>query len=498
MTTTTLASQLSLSAARLKAGAYREALEITLAASRLPAAAPVEQVELAKRLLYFNQSDALRKRVAAMLAKPMGNAAAEADVAAMLSMAGDQALASRLLNRAMATIGPLAAHLYNRSQIRLYTGKLVEAEADLRACLSREPGMAKAHWALSKLPKGEHGVRDIDAARQCLNRVPAGSQDEAFLHFALFNQLDRNGDLAEAWNHLQRGCQVKRALLRYQPQDSEKLFQALRQAFALDAPVHADRNRVVDSSGPIPIFIVGMHRSGTTLLERMLGNHSQVSEGGELYDFPAQLRLAAGRHFSGPLDSATVTAASAFDWPALGQGYLDQVRWRAGDRPMLVDKLPSNFLNAGFIRRALPQARIVHMRRQAMDTCFSNLKELFSNACAYSYDMAELADYYAGYRGLMAHWRETLPGAVLDVAYEDLAREPEAQGRRILDFCGLAWEPACLDPGGNTRAVNTASSAQVREPLHQRGIGAWRRYEAQLQPLQARLAGHGLADEVGL
>jgi hypothetical protein len=230
----------------------------------------------------------------------------------------------------------------------------------------------------------------------------------------------------------------------------------------------------------------------------MLGNHSQVSEGGELYDFSAQLRLAAGRHFSGPLDAATVAAAPGFDWPQMGRGYLEQVRWRAGGRAMLVDKLPSNFLNAGFIHRALPQARIVHMQRQAMDTCFSNFKELFSNACAYSYDLDELADYYAGYHGLMAHWRQALPGAVLDVRYEDLARDPETQGRRILAFCGLDWEPACLDTSGNTRAVNTASSAQVREPLHQRGIGAWRRYEAHLGALQARLAAHGLAGENGL
>jgi hypothetical protein len=327
--------------------------------------------------------------------------------------------------------------------------------------------------------------------------LPAGGQDEAFLRFALFNQFDRIGECAQAWEQLQQGCQVKRALLKYQPQESEKLFRALREAFPASTPLRAGHNEAGEQI-PVPIFIVGMHRSGTTLLERMLGNHSQVSEGGELYDFPAQLRLAAGRHFGGPLDAAAVSASAGFDWPQLGSGYLAQVRWRAEGRAMLVDKLPSNFLNAGFIHRALPQARIVHMHRQAMDTCFSNFKELFSNACAYGYDLDELADFYAGYDRLMAHWREVLPGAVLDVRYEDLARDPEAEGRRILAFCGLEWQADCLNVAGNARAVNTASSAQVREPVHQRGIGAWRRYEAYLGPLQARLAALGLESETGL
>jgi hypothetical protein len=491
-----LAGRLALAAAQLKAGAYCDSLATTLAASALPAHAPAEEVELARRLLQFNQSAALRDRVTRLLARPVGNAAAEADVAAMLSMVGEQALASRLLARAMAVLGPHAAHLYNRSQMHLYSGRLAEAESDLRACLAREPTMAKAHWALSKLPKGEHVARDINAARACLARVAPGSQDEAFLRYALFNQLDRTGDTDGAWKELVRGGQVKRALLNYSTPASMRLFEALCAAFPQAAPQR--QAAVAQGEGPVPIFIVGMHRSGTTLLERMLGNHSQVSEGGELYDFPAQLRLALGRHFPGPLDLATVEASSRFDWAAIGRGYLEQVRWRAGDRAMLVDKLPSNFLNAGFIHQALPQARIVHMQRQAMDTCFSNFKELFSNACAYSYDLDELADYYAGYRSLMAHWREALPGAVLDVRYEDLARDPETQGKRILDFCGLPWEPACLDVTGNARAVNTASSAQVREPLHQRSIGAWRRYEAQLAPLQARLAAHGFAAENAL
>lgn len=485
-----LATWLARISASLKAGRYREAQAMTVAAAALRPGTPVELVELARRLLYFNLSGPLHGVAKRLLERPLSNAAAEADVAAMLSMMGDQDQASRLLDRAMVVLGPHPAHLYNRSQMHLYAGRLAQAEADLRLCLAMEPGMAKAHWALSKLPAGAHGDADTQAARLTLSRVPPASQDEVFLRFALFNQLDRIGEHAQAWDELVRGCQAKRALLRYSPDDSLRLFEALRKTFPpLATPPEAAGNA---PGPPTPIFIVGMHRSGTTLLERMVGNHSQVSEGGELYDLPAQLRLAVGRHFGGPLDVAVVEQANALDFASIGNRYLEQVQWRAKGQPFLIDKLPSNFLNVGFIRQALPQARIIHMQRDAMDTCFSNLKELFSNACAYSYDTDELADYYAGYRSTMRHWREAVPGFVLDVSYEDLARDPEGQCRRILGFCGLPWEGGCLDVGGNQRAVNTASSAQVREPLHQRGIGAWRRYEPQLRGLRDRLAANGI------
>lgn len=474
----------------LQAGNYRDASRLSLDAATRRPSTPLELVELVRRLVYFNHGQALRGIGVALLARPSWSAAAEADVAAMLSMLGEQEVASRLLDRSMKLLGQHPSHLYNRSQMHLYSGRLAEAEADLRACLRQEPGMAKAHWALSKLPAGPESGNDIAAAQAWVARIAPGTADEAYLHFALFNQLDRAGETGPAWDALQRGCQVKRALLRYRADDSARLFAALRDNFNGEAAAAASPP---PASGPAPIFIVGMHRSGTTLLERMLGSHSQVSEGGELYDLPAQLRLAVNSHFAGPLAIEAVEQAARLDHAAIGAGYLDRVRWRAAGRPRLVDKLPSNFLNVGFIERALPQAKVIHMQRDPMDTCFSNLKELFSAACPYSYDAAELSAYYGGYRELMAHWQAVLPGFVLDVRYEELARDPEAQCRRILDFCGLAWEPGCVDPRGNQRAVNTASSAQVREPVHQRGIGAWRRYEAELAPLSAELASRGVA-----
>jgi tetratricopeptide (TPR) repeat protein len=480
-----------LTAAYLKTGRYRDALELTLRAAELRPAAPGDLVELAQRLVYFNQSVMLRQVAGRLLAAPVWHAGAEADFAALLSMVGEQALASALLERAIAVAGSNPGSLYNRSQMHLYSGRMAEAERDLLQCLRLQPAMAKAHWALSKLPRAAATEPELASMRSLAVHLPAGSQDEVFLRFALFNRLDQLKRSDEAWTELARGCQAKRGLLNYDAAATSRFFDALIRATPTsDAGTNVPAAAVGDLT---PVFIVGMHRSGTTLVERLLGNHSRVSEGGELYDFPAQLRWAIGRHFNGPSDVAVVEAMADIDFAQVGRRYLQQVHWRAAGKPVLIDKLPSNFINIGFIHRALPQARVIHMRRNAMDTCFSNLKELFSNACAYSYDQIELADYYAQYRRLMAHWQQAAPGLVLDVSYEELARDPRSQAERILAFCGLDWEAACLDVGSNTRTVNTASSAQVREPIHQRSIEAWRRYETQLAPLAGRLAAHGLS-----
>jgi tetratricopeptide (TPR) repeat protein len=482
-----LALRLRLVGLYLKLDRYREASESTAAAAVLAPSTPSELIELAKRLVYFNRSGAMADLAGRLLAKPLWHAAAEADFAALLSMLGEQASALELLERAMGAMRSTSAALYNRSQMRLYSGRMAESEQDLRQCLLIEPSLAKAYWALSKLPFAAAADDEIGAMRDLALRCSEDSQDRAFLQFALFNRLDRAGRYEEAWNALESGCRAKRKSLSYDPAQARIYFEAL-----MRTPFAAMRARAVESSGTgiaptIPIFIVGMHRSGTTLLQRVLGNHPSVSEAGELYDFPAQLRWAIGRHFSGSSDPSILDRFDCIDFDLVGRRYLDHVAWRAGGRRYLIDKLPSNFVNIGYIAAALPQAKVIHMRRDPMDTCFSNLKELFSNACAYSYDQDELADHYRMYCELMAHWRQALPGFVLDVSYEALIENPEHEAKRILDFCGLDWRPECVDLDRNTRAVNTASSGQVREPIHRRNVDAWKRYAPYLTRLRASL-----------
>jgi tetratricopeptide (TPR) repeat protein len=487
---TQLALHFRLASLLLRAGRYRDADAATVRAAKLAPATPAELVELGKRLAYFNRGEVLRGVAAGRLKAPSWHAGAEADLAALLSMLGEQDIAFALIERA-ARRGVDPAILYNRSQLHLYAGRMDAAEADLRQALRLAPDMAKARWALSKLPGPRADPAAVAPLAQLAGAVAPTAPDAPYLLYALFNHLDALDRVDEAWSALARACAAKRRQLDYDPARSADLFAALGAVApppATTAPDRAPGTAPGEGDAPTPVFIVGMHRSGTTLLERMLGNHPDVREGGELYDFPAALRLALGRHFPGPTDAEVARRADQLDFAAVGREYLQRVGWRADGRGFLVDKLPSNFLNAAFIARALPGARLLHMRRGAMDTCFSNLKELFSNACPYSYDQVELADWYRGYRGLMAGWQAAAPGAVLEVEYEALARDPRGEGERVLAFCGLAWDAACLDVAGSARSVNTASSAQVREPIHTRGIGAWKRYEAWLGPLAARLA----------
>ena len=283
---------------------------------------------------------------------------------------------------------------------------------------------------------------------------------------------------------LESGMRARRAQVAFDPAAEADLFEALH-------AVAPDLERGHVGEGPQPIFIVGLPRSGTTLLERILGGHPQVADAGELRDFTAQLRWGTALPGTNELDAPLVRAASRIDFAELGERYLSHTRWHARGKPFYTDKLPANFLNVGFIAQALPGAKILHMSRAPMDACFSNLKELFGPAYPHSYDQGEMADHYVRYRALMAHWHAAFPRRILDVSYEALAAEPERVAREVLAFCGLPWDDAVLAPEQRTGAVATASTAQVREPIHGRFVGQWRRYERQLQPLRERLEARG-------
>jgi hypothetical protein len=235
--------------------------------------------------------------------------------------------------------------------------------------------------------------------------------------------------------------------------------------------------------GPTPIFVVGLPRSGTTLLDRILDNHSQVRSAGERSEFPRQLRWIADCHGQELIDEKLIARLQRIEFAELGRRYLEQTQWRAQGHRFYVDKLPANYMLAGVIRRALPQAPILHMVRDPMDVCFSNYKAMFGDAYAHSYDMSALAAHYRRYRRLMRHWHALMPGAIFDVNYNALVTDPESVARRVFDRCGLNYEPGCTDTTRNVSAIDTLSSAQVREPIHARTLGEWRRYESQLGPL---------------
>lgn len=408
------------------------------------------------------------------------------EMASIASQLDDMSRANALLDRADARSGATHQSLYLRATLQLFEGALIQAEETLERCIAASPGNAQAYWMLSRLrkqcPERNHVVHLQGLLKRC-----SQDSERAQLSFALAKELEDLQRYDEAWNALIQGCQNKRRQLGYRSADDAIAFERLRTLCTADF-LH---EQAAPLSGPTPIFIVGMPRTGTTLLERLLGRHACVQNVGELDDFPLQLRWCCDHFSKSFLDAEIFRKAATINYSELGQRYLKHSQWRASNKAFFTDKMPLNFLNIGFIHKALPQARILHMIKSPMDTCWSNLKELFTTAYPYSYDLNELADYYCRYRELMAHWHKVLPGRILDVSYEQLVANPIAVSKTIFAFCGLDWNESCVEIEKNTMPVTTASSAQVRQPIHNRAIEQWKHYRQPLEPVRARLEAEG-------
>jgi tetratricopeptide (TPR) repeat protein len=408
-----------------------------------------------------------------------------AELSSQLGLLEEHAESLRYMDAAIALGARDPSVGYLRGNTLKFLGRLDEATAEYERSLEQDPDFAYAHWALAYLGHGGDGAGRASRIRATLSRVTPAHPDIAYLHYALFRELDGLGDTDGAWAALAEGARAKRGRVQYSGADEARLFQLLEQATpasylaAGDGLVDADRE---------PIFVLGLPRTGTTLLERVLGGHPDVTLCGELNDFRMQLKWAADHYCLGYLDEATVARLPGVDHGVLGSRYLDHVRWRVPATRRFSDKSPGNFQLVGTILRALPRARIVHLRRHPMDSCFSNLKELFAaNAHPYSYDLGDLAAHYGNYSRLMAHWHAIAPGRILDVHYEDLVSAPEEQARRVMDFCGLEYDPAQVRVESRAAPVSTASSAQVRQPIHARNVGGWKRYAGPLEPLRRAL-----------
>lgn len=374
-----------------------------------------------------------------------------------------------------------------------FTGDLDGAEWVFRECLRRWPMFSGAALGLANLRKQTADSNHVDILRGRLAGIPdaaVASGDKlvrAEFLAALFKELDDLGCYDEAWVELERSNALMRELNPYDGAGEAAVADAL--IAASDANAGSLDRGPAPFEGPVPIFIVGLPRSGTTLLDRMLSSHTEVVSAGEINDMLRQLHWMADVPPGGvPAMLEAVARSPDLDFRAFGSRYLQQTQWRAQGRRFYVDKLPTNILMVPFIRRALPHAPILHMVREPMDVCFSNYRAMFGNVSPYSYDMKAVAHYYGVYTRLAGHWRATLPDAMLDVSYADLVADPASVMRRVLAHCGLDMQDACLYPERNDAPVATPSSVQVRESIHARGLGRWRNYAAQLWPLREALA----------
>lgn len=467
----------------LSEGRVREAAEQAIVAAQMPLHDAEAASATAHCLLRLGEITTARDCLARFDSASTDDGRLLTVLAHAYQKLGDHRGALALLDRAVAHDRNNADFRYFRALQLQFNGRIDEAREELEACLKLGPTYGRAVYTLVRMREQTSEFNKLDYVRQQLERVERGSEDHAALEFAQFKILEDLGRFDEAFAALARGNAVMYARSRHDIARDDKLFDALIAA----TPAGSLRDRVVEFDGPQPIFIVGLPRSGTTLLDRILDNHSQVISTGERNDFPRQLRWVADRHGHELLDEALIQRIGDIDCAELGHRYLAQTQWRAQGRPHYVDKLPPNYLLVGLIHRALPRAPILHMVREPMDVCFSNYKAMFGDTHAYSYSLNALAARYRQYRRLMRHWQEVLPGRVLDVNYRELVADPEPVIRQVLQHCGLPYEPGCGEFKRNKTTVDTLSSAQVREPIHQRSLGEWRRYERQLAPLRTAL-----------
>ena len=409
-----------------------------------------------------------------------------ARLAGIRQMLGEHEAAMSLLDRVHGLGHDSADFRFTRGVQLLFNGRMNEAERELDACLAMGTQYGRAAVTRARVRKQTAASNHVADLRRRIAGAEPGSENQAAFAYALYKELDDLGDYANAWAALTQGAAI---MAQRYPYDAaaesariDRLLGLIGADFVSKPGAAAD-----PGPGPTPIFIIGMPRSGTTLLDRLLGAHPQVESAGELGDFARALRWAAD-HFSGqPIDDVILDRAANLDYAALGQRYLAQTRWRANGKRYFIDKLPINWVQAGFIARALPQARILHIRRPAMDVCFSNYRAYFGAGYAYSYAFDTLAAHYRDYRRTLAHWHRVLPGRILDVEYTQMVADTETVARRVLEFCDLPFAPECLQPSGNRNAVATLSAAQVREPMHDRAMREWQRYAVQCAPLRERL-----------
>ena len=365
-------------------------------------------------------------------------------------------------------------------------GRREEAIAAYWAAAAARHNFGDAFWSLANL-KTYRFTDDRLASMRAADVAPSTALiDRYHLCFALGKALEDRGEYAESWQYYQRGNRLKKSEGRFRIEPIERNTQL--QAAVCTREFFAARPSVGFSSYD-PIFIVGLPRSGSTLLEQILASHSHVEGTMELADIPRIVFDLQGRQQGSevPRYPGILAAMKPEDFHQLGEKYLtDTSIYRTG-KPRFIDKMPNNFRHLGLIHLMLPNARIIDARREPMACCFSNFKQLFASGQEFTYSIEDIARYYRTYVELMAHWDQALPGRVLRVQYESVVEDLEGNVRRILEFCGLTFEPACLDFHKTERSIRTASSEQVRQPINRDGMDQWRHYEPWLGPLKAAL-----------
>lgn len=378
----------------------------------------------------------------------------------------------------------------------VYLGKIKEAQEIYRGLLERFPNHQRNHYQLARLGKAED-LTHVEQMQELLKNSDATPDKNIFMYYALGKELEDLERWQESFSYYKKGGDAVTQVANYDVANDINLIDKIIEVCNADwlndgagnpksgSDVQAPDNK--KSNDKTPIFIVGLPRTGTTLTERIVSSHSSVESMGETQFLQMVIRRESGVQSVENMNPEMIEAVSKIDPELIAKGYMDNINYRLGEEAFFIDKLPFNFLFLGFIAKAWPNARIIHLGRNPMDACFSMYKQVFTWAYKFSYSLDGLGKYYVAYERLRNHWRDVLKDRLIEVEYETMVSDTENETRQLLEKLGINFEQSCLDFDKNTAPSATASSVQVREKTHSRSINKWQRFSKELQPLKEHL-----------
>jgi Tfp pilus assembly protein PilF len=459
---------------------FAKAADVFGRAIRLDGTQPRYHAHLARCFVALNRPDDAHAAATRAAQLAPTDALTLDTIGVVYSRTGYHADAVPLFERAAAAVPTNASYQFNLAAAQQFAGDFVRAESAYRRAIALEPDLYRAHSALAQLHRATATDNQIATLEAMFDRCAGDADATLHIGHALARQFEDLQDFPRTYDWLVRATRLKRQQVAYEPAADAANFAA--------AAKTAAATRLSGFANDEPIFVIGMPRTGTTLVDRILSSHPDVFSAGELTNFAMIIKRHTATPSNFVLDAATLAASSTLDPDAVGAAYIASTRPRTGKHKRFVDKMPLNFFYAALIHRALPNARIICLRRNAMDTCLSNFRQLFATRFSYynyAYDLLDTGRYYIEFDRLIAHWRRALPpDRFIEVQYETLVSAQETESRRLIAFCGLDWNDACLDFHRNAMPVATASSVQVRSPMYTTSVGRWKRYGDRLDALR--------------
>lgn len=460
-------------------GNYAKAIDVLDRAIGFDANKPEYFAEKSKCYMALNRHSNAREQIELAAAIPDQSAMTFDTIGVVYSRLGDHRKAIPYFEKAVALDASKADFHYNRGASQQFLGDFLAADSSYEQAIALAPGMFKAHSAVSQLSKQSAQSNHIDRLKACWAKV---NDADGRLHIghSLAKELEDLEEHAASFRYLSKAKSLKQKEINYSIEVDRGIFSAVKRNFETVSIGDGYNNEE-------PIFIVGMPRTGTTLVERIISSHSQVYSAGELTNFALVAKRLTDSESNFVLDAETIMATGEVDMGDLGRGYIKSTRPRTGHTPRFVDKMPLNFFYVGLITRALPNCRIIVLMRNPMDTCLSNYRQLFSTRFPYYHyalNIEDTARYYLMYRDLIAYWCDSLQAKIHIVDYEGLVQDPESTVKELLGFCGLDFEASCLEFHKNDAPVSTASSVQVRSPIYRNAVARWKKYEPELASIR--------------